>query len=52
MRSGGRWDQPLTAALKNWAMEYFKKELRKKHGGRLTQEAAVALATSRGGLRH
>ena len=35
----------ITGILTTWGMEYFDKKLRRDHGGRLTQAAAVAMAT-------
>ena len=36
---------PITAKLKAWAQQYFEEKLWKEHEGRLTQKAAVQLAT-------
>ena len=39
------WGTPITQERKQWVTQHLEGKLLKKHNGRLTQEAAVALAT-------
>ena len=37
------WDEPISQEAMEWASQHLEAKLLAKHGGRLTQKAAVAL---------